>query len=402
MHTSYALDGISPIFGVSSPGTSAYQIAAICCEADAQQIAADWEILCKDQVFLGPRWLLTWWRHYRTADCTLCVLAIRNAANRLIGLAPWYRRDSIVGGREIRFLGSGDVCSDYMTILVAPGEWDHVVREISNFLAAEQNGIDRLLLEAAEASDPTMAALAQRMQQDHGFTVRAHSALEGYRLTLPDTWEDYLASLSKQRRHRVRQIWRRVFETGQAQVHVAQDHASLHASFEILVRLHQERHNSIGHAGCFAASRFTAFLSEAATKLLECGQLRLQWIELEGVPVAASLDLISGESQMNYCSGMSVQFEQSRPGWLGFSASIRHAIENGLACYDFLRGDEPYKQHWRGERVSMVDWEFVPNTVRAITRDRARQLFQRSKQQLKRIVRKSSRPAQTGAVGEDS
>ena len=41
-------------------------------------------------------------------------------------------------------------------------------------------------------------------------------------------------------------------------------------------------------------------------------------------------------------------------------ATIRHAIEQGQHTFDFLRGDEPYKAHWRAEPMNTITYRIVP------------------------------------------
>ncbi len=207
--------------------------------------------------------------------------------------------------------------------------------------------------------------------------------------------------LSRSRRRRVRQLWRDQFDTGKAVVRVAHNDATLTEGFGILVDLHQRRQNALGHAGSFSSKRFYEFLWEAAQMHLASGQLRLQWIELEGKPVAAQLDLQEGETLLDYCSGIAIDCEYARPGWLGVTAAIRGAIESGRTTFDFLRGDESYKSHWRAEPVKMVHLDLVPPTLKARMLARLRTAIGQAKAIAKRLLRSAEKPAQSEAHGED-
>ena len=185
-------------------------------------------------------------------------------------------------------------------------------------------------------------------------------------------------------------MWRNEFDTDRAKVCVATDEASLERGLAILIDLHQQRQKQLGHPGCFASPRFKDFLHAAAQRHLGTGHLRLQWIELEGIPVAAELDLVSDNVRMHYCSGIAIDSNFPRPGWLGITAAIRRAIDEGCHSFDFLRGDEGYKSHWRGEPVAMVDWELVPPTFRARLKQRIRAAFQTLKRLVKHALRRSN------------
>lgn len=359
----------------------------------------EWEHLAGQRLFLAPRWLLTWWKHYRQSGCQLQIVTVRDHNGWLIGLAPWYRRRSIWGGDEIQLLGSGEVCSDYLSVLAKPGEESLVVNALADFLPKQFAGVDHFFFEGIDAADTVMHQLATAMR-NRQYEVKQLPQLDSYRLALPATWEEWVSQLSRSRRHRVRQLWRNQFETGKATIHIA-DKATLEQGFSILVDLHQKRRNQMGQRGCFASKRFHQFLQEAAREHLESGQLRLQWIELEGRPIAVELDLEEGDTLMHYCSGIETDCEYARPGWLGVTAAIRHAIDSGKATFDFLRGDEGYKSHWRGQPAPLMNLEFIPPKFSAKVRSQLRGSLRRAKQHAKRILRKSAKSEQTDGHSSD-
>ena len=313
---------------------------------------------------------------------------MRGPLRSVVGLAPWYQRRTFWGGAEIRFLGTGETCSDYLSLLAAPDHEQAVVETLAKFVASQRSRVDRLFLEGVAQEDRLLSQFAECLRTQYGFQIRNAPALGSYRVALPPTWDEYLSQLSPTRRQRVRQMWRNQFDTGQATVCVATDEASLQRGLAILVDLHQQRQRQLGHPGCFASPQFKNFLYAAAQQHLATGHLRLQWIELDGQPIAAEFDLLSGNVRMHYCSGIAIDTAFPRPGWLGISAAIRHAINEGCKSFDFLRGDEGYKSHWRGEPVPMVDWESIPPTGRARVRQRLRTLVQATKRQVKRVVRR--------------
>ncbi|QDU78062.1 hypothetical protein Pan97_51420 [Bremerella volcania] len=359
----------------------------------------EWERLAGQRLFLAPRWLLTWWKHYRQAGSHLQIVTLRDDNCWLIGLAPWYRRHTWWSGDEIQMLGSGKVCSDYLSVLAKPGEKAQVVDALAQYLPSQFASVDRLFFEGLDASDLVMHDLASAMQARH-YEVKKLPQLDSYRLTLPATWEEWVSQLSRSRRHRVRQLWRNQFETGRATIHIA-DQATLQHGFSILVNLHQKRRNQMGQRGCFASQRFHHFLEEAAREHLESGQLRLQWIELEGRPIAVELDLEEGDTLLHYCSGIEIDCDYARPGWLGITAAIRHAIDSGKATFDFLRGDEGYKSHWRGQPVPMMNLEFTPPRFSAKIRSQVRGSLRLAKQKAKRILRRSAKSEQTEGHSSD-
>ena len=100
-------------------------------------------------------------------------------------------------------------------------------------------------------------------------------------------------------------------------------------------------------------------------ELLRNGQLRLHWLELDGVPVAAEYHLAGGGVVYAYQAGVNPDALAHSPGRLGHMITIRRAIEQGYRAFDFLRGDEPYKAHWRARPQRGLELRVVPGRVAA-------------------------------------
>src|SRR6185369_4904770 len=108
-----------------------------------------------------------------------------------------------------------------------------------------------------------------------------------------------------------------------------------------------KRRHSLGDSGCFANPKFGAFLYEANRQFLEQGKLRLQWTAVDGEPVAFDAGYTNQDGVFLYQTGFDPAWSDLSPGRLHLQASILKAIEEGYHFFDFLRGDEPYKAHFR-------------------------------------------------------
>lgn len=354
------------------------------------EMADEWNALAGGVPFRRHEWLATWWRHFRSPTDGLFVLAVRDAQSELIGLAPWYVRESVATGRVVRFLGSGDVCSDYMTILTAPDRETEVVESIARHLLDEAAGSwHALQLSGVTESDTIVTQLMDNLSPHVG-EIDREPGLNCWRIALPATWDEYVATLSKSRRERVRRLWRRQFETGRAVCRYAETPADLEVAWPIFVDLHQRRRRSLGQSGCFACSRFDAFLRDATERFLAIGRLRLQWIELEGRPVAVEFDLAGDDTVYYYQSGIDPASGDERPGWLGAIGALRRAIDEGFAAYDFLRGDEAYKSHWRGQAVSLVEVRVAAPGTAARCRHQLWQGSRQVKRWAKQVIRRKN------------
>src|SRR5262245_60504323 len=166
----------------------------------------DWNGIAGDVPFRQWEWMEAWWRHFRSPGDELFVLAVRDANSQLVGLAPWYVGRSPLIGRVIRFLGSGMVCSDYLSLLSVPGRHEEVANRLACWLNQEGARLwTTLELSGVAAGDPAITALVQSLRCQYNL-VDCRDGLHCWSLQLPADWDTYLSGLSKSRRERVRQL----------------------------------------------------------------------------------------------------------------------------------------------------------------------------------------------------
>jgi len=311
-------------------------------------------------------WWDSWWRHLRRRGSELFLLTVSHG-DQLVGLAPWYTYRAFGFGRVVRFLGDGRACSDYATIAALPAYRAEVWREITQWVAAEAGqSWDAFILAGVSAADQPFQTFCEHMRQQK-VLVDQRTAANTWRLTLPETWDAYLALLSKQHRNRVRRMKRDMFDSGRAIFRRATNLAELDRGFEIQQRLHQKRRNSLGDAGCFANPRFEAFLREATQRFLAEGASRLQWTEVNGQAVAFDSGYVDQKTVFVYQTGFDPTQSDLSPGRLHFQQSIMKAIEEGYTSFDFLRGDEPYKAHFRATPIPVYETRLIgPRILRRL------------------------------------
>lgn len=326
-------------------------------------LAPYWNALARGVPFRSFAWLGGWWRHYGAEDADdrrLFALAVYDDRNELAGLAPWYLEKTPNRGQVVRLLGSGDVCSDYLSLLCLPGGEAQVADALANWLCdSGSNRWHALLLGGVDAGDVVTQCFIERMRE-LGSPVYCQPGPNCWRIELPPTWDDYLAELSKSHRKQVRRLDERLFAAGRAKLRTAEQPSELIRGLEILVELHARRRGELGQRGAFDQPDFAAFHHEAAEQLLAERVLRLSWIELDGRPVAAEYQLAGKHAVYAYQSGIEPEALDFEPGRLATMATLRRAIDDGYRWFDLLRGDEPYKAHWRARPRASLDVCILP------------------------------------------
>lgn len=342
--------------------------------------ATDWDRLARGVPFRSWAWMANWWRHYgepaAKRRASLFTLGVIDRAGALIGLAPWYLERSPAQGRVLRFLGTGEVCSDYLGILCEPHAEDRVATALADWLTQAATGRtgtgepdhanrwDRLDLTGVDAEDAATARLVDALEA-RGNTVHRRTGPNCWRIDLPPSWDEYLAGLSKDHRKQVRRAENRMLASGRVVARRVDCLDDLPEAQRILVDLHQRRRRSLGEPGCFASASFAAFHGAVMPDLLRAGQLHLDWIELDGKPLAAEYHLAGGGVIYAYQSGIDPDRLEVGPGQLSHVVALRRAIEQGDRAFDFLRGDEPYKAHWRARPRRSLRIRVVPSRTAA-------------------------------------
>ncbi len=308
-----------------------------------------------------------WWRYYGGRPTRgnrasgLYVLGVLDEAGRLIGVAPWYLDAGTWRGRVLRFLGSGEVCPEYLTVPAARGLEGPVAAALADWLTAARgaDAWDLLELTAVGHQDAAIAHLARRLEAS-GNLVHQRAGPSCWRIALPKSWDEYLATLSKQHRNQLRKAERRLLASGRAVVHRVQQAEDLRRGEQILVELHQARWRALGQPGCFSSERYTAFHSAVLRELLARQQLILFWIELDGKPFVVEYLMAAADTVYHYQCGLDASRLDDSPGRLGTIVSLQLAIAGGYRVLDMLRGDEPYKAHFRAQPNACLEIRAVP------------------------------------------
>ena len=349
------------------------RVYCLCDFSELAPYADDWDRLAGGVPTRSWAWLSTWWKHYGepAGDARRprrpFVPCVFDRNEKLLAVAPWYRESSATGGTVVRPLGSGEICSDHLGLLCQPGLEQQVVRAIADYLTgtADDDDCDRpawdlIELTGVDDRDVPVGQLIERLAEA-GSTVHRRGGPNCWRIEFPESWDAYLATLSKNHRKQIRRLQRDVLDTGRAVLHTVTRADELSPAIDVLIDLHQRRRQSLGEPGCFASPAFTAFHREVMPQLLRNGQLQLHWLELDGRPAATEYHLTGGGVIYAYQSGIEPELAEQQPGRILMVALLRRAIEQGYRAFDFLRGDEPYKAHFRALPRPSMAVRIVPN-----------------------------------------
>jgi CelD/BcsL family acetyltransferase involved in cellulose biosynthesis len=301
------------------------------------RLADEWRALAVDQgtAFLTPEWCAAWLEHPGPGEPF--TVAVHDDAERLVGLLPLCRV-----GREIRFLGSER--GDRFAPLTVPGLELEVAAAVARVLGRRRG--DALLLRNVDEDAswvPAFTAAWPRMLA----RTRVRGNVLPYTSLAGETWESFLAARSRNFRNQVGRKERNLVRDHGAEFRLVTDPAEAGAQLDRFFVLHGARWSGDG-ASSLADPAVTAFHRSFATAAAARGWLRLWFLEIGGEAVASIYGWSIGGRYAYFNAGWKPEWSRSSVGLVLLARTVRHAIEEGAAEYDFLLGDEEYKARFAG------------------------------------------------------
>lgn len=347
---------------------------------DLEALRPAWEDLAArsatSEPMLQPFWLLPWWRVFgASGGRRLRVLAMREGP-RLVGLAPllarthWYRPG--LPFRRLELLGSGEaqedeICSEYIGVLAERGAEAKVARWLASALRSGRLGEwDELLMPDMAGDEPLLSALVSELSRTDLHIEVTTTSLAPY-ITLPTSFEAYLASLPSSRRYVVSRSLRDLEAWAGVEIALerAETREELAQGRALLESLHGERWRARGQDGVFGSRRFRAFHDEVIPALFERDAIDLLWLRARGEPLAALYNIVWQGKTYFYQSGRRLDLPKPiRPGIAIHALAIRRAIELGQREYDFLAGSSQYKTQLAFESRPLVKLRAVKSSWR--------------------------------------
>ncbi len=338
-------------------------------------------------VFSSFVWSRTWWRYFGTGRRPFLVV-VRDR-DRLLALAPLELSRLHLGPfsvRALQIIGTAGVPSrgmglaDRADFLVEPGRSDALDQLVRSIV--EEQAWDVLLLRGVPESSPTLRALESKLRTERVF-LRRRRRSNSFVLALPATWDAFVASKSAKWRKTYRAQTNRAERAGRVDYarHFPCSPQDLERSWEQLLAINLDSWKAGRGTGLLQLDALRAFFREVTAAAAEEGLLDLTLARLDGEPFAYELYLSTPETAGAYDGAYRRKMAHLSPGILITGFLIRDSIERGMKSFDFMRGDEPYKQRWGGEERHEVQLAAYrsrrPKALAAMTAIEGKQLLKR-------------------------
>ena len=315
---------------------SSVQARVLCSPEAIRRLTPEWQDLwtrCPGaSTFQRPEWLLAWMKAFHPLEIRLFEL---RRDSHLVGIAPlliYPRGDEQV----LAFMGGG--VSDYLDLLVDP-EW--VQLTVEAFRDAILEDSDWRVLDLTDLPSDTVLSNSRlwEFQQPHDIC----SAIR-----LPAASAELLQMFSNRQRANLRNAKSRLNHSGGGEIELAT--AETISEFtEELFQLHTGRWAELGSPGVLSDEKVRVFHREITPRLLDRGCLRVYRLRSADRTLAVIETFFEPKTAFCYMQGFDPDSAYLSPGTQLMFAVINEAVRAGLRKFDFLRGTETYKSHWRGK-----------------------------------------------------
>lgn len=151
-------------------------------------------------------------------------------------------------------------------------------------------------------------------------------------LKLPDSYDEWLASIGKKERHEVRRKRRRfAAEFGEIEV--------IRHGLDAINMFCAMHRTSQGDKGMFMTNEMQTYFED----LLDTGGASIHTLVCDGIARANAFGFETEEGYFYYNSAYDVDAAMASPGIVLLASMIEAQIERGAKVFDFLKGDERYK-----------------------------------------------------------
>lgn len=316
-------------------------------------LAADWTALVAADphatIFQAPRYLRVW-ADVLGADHDVSVTTVTRD-DELLGVVAGAVTDEDAG-RTWRFAGGTEV-TDYTGPVIAPDARDDVLDAVVAEVLARPD-IDRHVFGGLPGDTGLPDAVATRLKTA-GLSIDWAQEDVCPVVSIADGWDAYFEGLpGKLRQEQKRKARKLSRDLGQVSVDQVDGHdleAGLATFFEMQADAASPK------AGFFERDVMRTFFTRLADEFAGDDTFRLHVLSVGDRPAAATVSLVDGDRWGLYNSAFDPVLASFAPGMVLVTELIREAADEGLATFDLLRGDEPYKYRFGAQDRDLVRLE---------------------------------------------
>lgn len=316
-------------------------------EDNFEAVRNSWNLILEKSrsknLFLRWEWLYNWWSIYRDDNSELKIIIVK-MNGEIVGIAPLYLHTrSLSGFRELRFLGSAHIGSDYLDFIIVKEYESLIIPEILKYIK-DNTRWDLITLSDVPLNSPVLS-YAKTLFNNHSIYLNNSYTTCPF-LKLSKGAQDMMNGVASNLRNIIKRKSAKLGKLKDTEFIDCIPKDGFKVPYDHLLELNKIRAEVKGIKSPFLDNRFDRFHRKILSSLFPLGMAKLSFLKINGQPVAANYLFQYNSTVYYYQSGFDPQWKQLSPGTLLHYHCIQSAIEEGIEKYDFLRGDEQYKKLW--------------------------------------------------------
>jgi CelD/BcsL family acetyltransferase involved in cellulose biosynthesis len=336
-------------------------------EAAFLAMGPEWDALVEragiDHPFLRHDWVRTWWECFGSGK-DLYVVAVRRG-ERLVGLAPLMRTRSRMYGMPVRRLEL--MANDHTPRfdLVVADAAEEVYVEILDHLLKQAPSWDVVMLPELSEASQTVGVL-ERLAKAKELRSSVWAAGSSPKISLAGGFDAFMATLSASRRATLRKRVRRLKQLGSVAIEVVADVAGLPEALQDGMRIEAAAWKGAAGTAIASDERVTRFYFQLAERATQGKALHLVFLRVDGKRIAFAYCLRQGSTLFLLKTGYDPAYAEHSPFNVLMLLTIEAAVQDGIATFDLLGSDDPWKIAWTPLRTQRL-WLFLyRNTLSAL------------------------------------
>lgn len=318
---------------------------------EIKQISGHWDRLLEVstcyRAFASSEWYFASFRVDRYRHCIPFVIAASRGPD-LVGILP------LAINSTDRSATIPLYWSYYCDAVIRDDDLDAVVGMLSYALSF-RDICERIVLSLV-ADDSNLVRAIPLIAAQPALECRYNPTEDYQYVALPESFDDYLRSRSRNFRKNLIRFRRRAEDSGLIVKELGKDEYDPARLAELFLSMVTARH---GNEFAPISDSVGQLVHEVFPPLFAKGALRLFVILKQDEIIALDLCMARTRALGTWNGGFLAQAREWSPGTLLIAYCIERAIESGLSEYDFFRGDEDYKTRWANLSRAVGKMEFA-------------------------------------------
>lgn len=295
-----------------------------------------------NSIFLTWEWLYTWAECFLGEDRKLFILSLHED-DRLIAVAPWSLSLRRIGRfpymRQIEFLGSPEMGSDYLDVFATRGKEKETASHLYDFLFGPAAPLwDSMMITEMPSASLFLLYFSEELRR-RGKYFSVKNMVYCPTVRLPASWDAFLNSLSLHRK----KAFRRDLRVLQRSDSMRYETIPLTQPIDGLPRLFSLYQSIEARKDDLFYEHLTRFAERCTGK----AWIEIDFLNISGQDVAGFLHFMYNDTLSLYLMAVNKNFNSKISiGNVLVGLRLEGAISRSVHVYDFLKGSEDYKFHW--------------------------------------------------------